>query len=236
MGRRLAPGLVLLALLVPPGAAGGGDLTGRKQSIDARIAGLHDRIARARAREQALGGQIADVTAKIQALERQAVGVSAQLTSLEADLALHRERLARLTALYHLQTRRYQFLRRQYRLAVDRLGARMVDAYETGVPDTIDVIVSATSLSDMLDRFDYANEVGHQDDQIVRAVTQAKGEARSAQLRTGRTRSTVAAETQAVANRAQQVRAVREQLLASGHQLAIARSTKRASLSSLKSA
>jgi assimilatory nitrate reductase catalytic subunit len=165
---------VLLVVLVVAAPAAHGDLYGRKQSLDGRIAGLHDKIAAARAREQALGGQIVDVTARIQSLERRAVGVSARLSSLESDLALHREKLARVTALFRLQARRYGFLRRQYRLAVERLGARMVQAYESGAPDTIDVVVSASSLSEAVDRLEYVDQIGRADGRIVAAVTKVR--------------------------------------------------------------
>src|SRR5205085_3925619 len=145
-----------------------------------------------------------------------------------SDLALHRAKLDRLTALFRLQTRRYEFLRRQYRLSTARLGARIVEAYESGNPDTIDVLVTSSSFTEFLDQLDYVDEIGAQDGRIVLAVRTAKTEARRVRERTRGTRLVVVAETRTVAARADQVRAVRDQLLASGHQLASARGSKRA--------
>src|SRR5437588_10322284 len=103
MLRRLAPLVVALALLVAFAPASAGDFAGRKQSLDARIANLHDKLAREHEREQALGSRLADVNGRIRALEGRVGGVSTRLTALEDDLALHQRKLDRLKELFRLQ-------------------------------------------------------------------------------------------------------------------------------------
>ena len=103
-----------LATLVLAAPAAGDDIVGKKRSIDARIAQLHDSIERTRQREDTLKGEIADVTGRIRVLEGQVGDVSQRLATLEDDLDLHRSRLAKLAELFQLQSERLTFLRREH--------------------------------------------------------------------------------------------------------------------------
>jgi murein DD-endopeptidase MepM/ murein hydrolase activator NlpD len=211
-----------------------GDVYSRKHSVDARISSLHSRIAAARQREQSLTAQITSVTSQIQGLESRVGDVSARLVTLEADLALHRRKLDRLTALFRVETQRYVFLKREYSLALSRLNARLVEIYEGGDVDTLDLLLGATSLSNLLDGIDYVNEVGQQDQHIAASVGNAKVAAKQARERTRKLRIVVAAETRAVAARTEQVRALRDELVSNRQQLLAARSQKRVSLSKVR--
>jgi murein DD-endopeptidase MepM/ murein hydrolase activator NlpD len=223
---------VLAALLLATPAAG--DVYSRKHSVDARLSALQTKIAQAQGRASQLSAEIDSVSSRIHGLEGRVGDVSARLATLEDDLALHRRKLDRLTALFQIETRRYFYLRRQYDLALARLNARLVEVYEQGDIDMVDVVLGATSLSDMLDGFDYVNQVGAQDERIATSVGQAKTAAREARERTRKIRVVVAAETRAVAARAEQVRAFRDQLVADRRELVSARSTKRIGLAKVK--
>src|SRR5918911_4094649 len=83
------------ALLVAAPAAG---------DNSAKIAAIHDRIAAARQKEAALSSQLSSITSQIRSLEGRVGDVSQRLSVLEHDLALHRERLAKLGALFAPQT------------------------------------------------------------------------------------------------------------------------------------
>jgi murein DD-endopeptidase MepM/ murein hydrolase activator NlpD len=226
-------GLVALAALILAAPAAG-DVYSRKHSVDARISTLHARIAAAKQRAQELAAEIDSVNSRIHSLEGRVGDVSARLATLEDDLALHRRKLDRLTVLFQIETKRYVFLRREYSLAVARLNARLVEVYRNGDVDTIDVILAARSLSDLIDGLDYVKEVGAADDRIATSVGRAKGEARDARERTRKLRLVVAAETRAVQARTEQVRAVRDQLVANRSELVAARSTKRVSLDKVR--
>jgi murein DD-endopeptidase MepM/ murein hydrolase activator NlpD len=218
---------VAAAVVAAPAA---GDVYSHKHSVDARLSTLHARIAEAQRTAQELSAQIDSVSSQIQRLEGRVGDVSARLATLENDLALHERKLDRLTTLYGLETKRYLFLRRQYSLALARLNTRLVEVYEQGDVDSVDVILGAGSLSDVVDGLDYLNEVGAADHRIATSVGRAKGAARAARETTRRLRGVVAGETRAVRARAEQVRAVRDQLFSSRRELVAARSTKRVSL------
>jgi murein DD-endopeptidase MepM/ murein hydrolase activator NlpD len=228
----VAVAAAILAIATTPAA---GDVYSRKHSVDARISALHSRIAAAHAREQALAAQIDSVSSQIHGLESRVGDVSARLVTLEADLALHQRKLDRLTALFRLETQRYDFLRREYALALARLNARLVQVYESGEVDTLDVLLASTSIGNVIDGIDYVNQVGEQDRHIATSVGHAKVAAKHARERTKKIRAVVSAETRAVAVRTEQVRSLRDQLVANRSALIGARSQKRVALSQVRS-
>ena len=226
--RRLLPVVVLLLAVAASPASG--DVTSRKQEIDSRLRAVQAKIARAEQREQALAADIASVNQEIRNLASQVGDVSAQLAPLERDLALHKEKLDRLNELYRLQTSRYEFYRKEYNALIDRLGNRLIDIYEGGEPSSLDVLLSAKTFTDLISQADYVNAIVAQDRHIAGQVGTAKQRVRRQRQHTKRFRALAAAETRTIALRAGQVRALRDELLASENRLAAARASKRESL------
>ena len=224
----LAALLVSAAIVATPAAAD--DIYSRKHSVDARLSAVQAKIARTRARARDLSAEISSVSTQIRTLQNRVGDVSVRLATLEADLALHKRKLDRLTALFELETQRYTFLRHEYALALARLNARLVDVYERGDVDTLDVVLGSSNLADLLDGLDYVNQIAAQDQRIATSVGHARDAARAARERTRKVRAVVAAETRAVQVRTEQARAVRDELVANRNQLVSARSTKRISL------
>ena len=225
---RLLPVVVLLLAIVAAPASG--DVVGRKQAIDARLQAVQAKIARAAERERALTADIASVNSQIRGLASQVGVVSVQLAPLERDLALHKEKLNRLNELYRLQTDRFVFYSHEYDVLIERLGNRLIDLYEGGEPGALEVLFSATSFSDLISQADYVDAIGRQDRNIAGQVGTAKQRVHQQREHTKRFRALAAAETRTIAIRAGQVRALRDQLLASKNRLAAARASKRESL------
>ena len=223
-----------MALVGPAGSASA-DLHSRKQSVDSRLSELQGKIGAAKARESALESQISSVSGQIQGLSTQVRDVSARLAVYERDLALHREKLQRLTELFHLQTRRLVFLRAQYATAIERLDRRLVAMYESEDIGTLEVILSSASFSEMLDRLDYIRNVGLEDKVIADSVRDAKTAMRIARVRTRTTKAVVASATRTIAVQTAQVRSARDELLARQSALAASRSRQQGTLSDLRS-
>lgn len=219
--------MLLLAIVAAPAS---GDVVGRKQAIDARLQAVQAKIARAAERERALTADIASVNGQIRGLASQVGVVSVQLAPLERDLALHKEKLNRLNELYRLQTDRFVFYSHEYDVLIERLGNRLIDLYEGGEPGALEVLFSATSFSDLISQADYVDAIGRQDRNIAGQVGTAKQRVHQQREHTKRFRALAAAETRTIAIRAGQVRALRDQLLASKNRLAAARASKRESL------
>jgi len=232
--RLLIPILAVVALATLAGSAAA-DLHSRKQSVDSRLSTLRGKIDAAKARESALESQISSVSGQIQGLNTQVRDVSARLVVYERDLALHREKLQRLTELFKLQTRRLVFLRAQYRTAVERLDLRLVAVYQSGDVGTLEVVLSSASFSDLLDRLDYLQNIGLQDQEIASTVKDAKTAMRVARVKTRKTKAVVASATRTIAAQTAQVRAARDELLARQSALAAAQSRQRGALSDIRS-
>jgi murein DD-endopeptidase MepM/ murein hydrolase activator NlpD len=230
--RRLFPVVVLLLAIAAAPASG--DVVSRKQSIDARLQAVQAKIARAEQRERVLAAEIASVNQEIRGLASQVGDVSARLAPLERDLALHREKLDRLNELYRLQTARFEFFRHEYEALIDRLGNRLIDLYEGGEPGSLEVLLSAQSFTDLISQAEYVDAIGTQDKHIADQVGTAKERVHRQREHTKRFRALAAAETRTIALRAGQVRALRDQLLASENRLAAARAAKRDSLLNVK--
>jgi murein DD-endopeptidase MepM/ murein hydrolase activator NlpD len=197
---------------------------------------VRGKLSEIESREQALTAQLGAVSGEILALERQVGDVSTRLEALEHDLALHRRKLARVTELYVLQTRRLSFLRRQYSTALDRLNRRIVALYQYDDPDAFEVLVSAASFGEVLEQLDFIRSIGKQDREISRSVGRARNEMRVLRKRTRTTKKRVSAVTQVIAVRTAQHRALRERLLARKSGLEVARGVKEGALASLESA
>ncbi len=230
--RRLLPVVVLLLAIVAAPASG--DVSGRKQAIDARLQAVQAKIARAEQRERELAADIASVNNEIRSLASQVGDVSARLAPLERDLTLHKEKLDRLNELYRVQTARFEYYRHEYEVLIDRLGSRLIDLYEQGEAGSLEVLLQAKSFTDLISQAEYVDAIGTQDKRIADQVGTAKQRVHRQREHTKRFRALVAAETRTIALRASQVRALRDELLANENRLAAARVAKRESLRNAK--
>jgi murein DD-endopeptidase MepM/ murein hydrolase activator NlpD len=205
--------LVSLLLLLTAGPAG----------ADERLGVLESRIAAARAQEAQLAGEIDALTSRIRELEAREGDVALRLDALTTDLALHQRRLDKINALFKVQTERLRFLKGQYGTALARANGRLVELYQEGDHSAIEVVLGASSLSEVVDRLDYMQAVAGQDTRIVGQVGEARVELRSARARTAKAQQRVAASTRVIAYRRTQVAALRESLLAGRRSLVAVR-------------
>jgi murein DD-endopeptidase MepM/ murein hydrolase activator NlpD len=228
LARRVA--LLSLVLLCLCGPAGAQTFEQRKQSVDSKITDLNAKIDAAQQREAELSVQIRSVTTKIRALETQVGSIEVRLAALEHNLELHRERLARITELWKLLSKRLEFLRSQYAAAEQRLDLRLIEIYQSEETDTLDVVLSASSFTDILDQLDYMRKLGDQDHRIADEVKRGRDRMRILKERAARQRKLVEAATRIVEARTNEVREVRNQLVARQQGLVTARASKHESL------
>lgn len=232
MARRLA--LCFACTLVLAAPAAGGDIYHRKREIDERISTLNQKIAHARVQTGVLTQQISVVTAKIRALQSDVTQAQSKLNALESQLAVHQQRLNSLNELFVLQTRKLNLLRRAYFVALKRLERRLIESYETPGYDEVDVMLSATSMSNLLDEIEYLHQIENQDKQVSIRLDRARAEMHATRERTRTIKKRVAAETAVVRARTEEQHAVAQALISQQQQLAEARSVKRESLASVK--
>ena len=225
----------LAALLVAVAATpASGDVASRKAAIESRLQRVQAKIAWAQQRESTLATEIASVNEEIRGLASQVGVVSARLEPLERDLELHKEKLARLNELFRLQTQRFHFYRSEYQALTERLGNRLVDLYEQGETSSLEVLFAAKSFNDLIDQAQVVDSLATQDRSIAGQVGSAKERVHAQREHTKKFRSLVAAELRTIAVRTNQVRVLRDQLLANESRLAAARTAKRDALRNVK--
>jgi murein DD-endopeptidase MepM/ murein hydrolase activator NlpD len=220
--------LVLVLAVVAAAPAGADTIVERKQTVDAQIAALGDRVAATQRREASLRAQVESASTEIRALARR-VGDK----PLEHELELRRERLRRLNELFRLQTDRLKLLRRQHAIALRRLGDRVDKLYRQEETDTLSLLLSSTSFTDALDMFDYLRRIADEDRRVANEVGAAKNRVRAQRAETRTTRKRHRQETRAMAVRVGQVRALRDQLAASRSGLVAAQAQRQQDISEL---
>ncbi len=228
---RVLVGVVLAAAVAAP--AFGDDIIAQKQRTDDRIGALQGSLASKQQDEAALRSQIADVTSRIQSLEERVGDVSLHLTTLEHDLDLHRRRLAKLNQLWRLQTDELNRYKRRYAQQLNVLAKRLVTIYEEGTPSTIDFLIGARSITDVLNQADYVTRIGKEDQQIAAQVRSAKLAVNAARVHTVALEARVRGEQRTISARAAQARAVRDALVGARDSLAGTQQQKLVALSKL---
>jgi len=151
------------------------------------------------------------VEAEIQALDirlEQAVeaydGATVRLQTLEGQIRQNQNRLAIAKASYYRAER--------------NLRRRVVALYVDGEQSTLDVMLGATSLDDLLARLDASDRVSHEDARIVSDIIQARGQIAGRERVLEQQRATqkqIVAERQARRDSVQSQLAERQQLAAS---------------------
>jgi murein DD-endopeptidase MepM/ murein hydrolase activator NlpD len=233
MGDRRTKTLVFLALagaalLLTPAATG--------QSLDGKIDALRNQIDSEKQKEGVLSSEIASAGDGIESLEDDISSLTSEVSGLERELASHRSRLASLETRYKTQTRHLGRLERDHDIAQGILEQRLVDLYENGQTGTLEILLGVTSLGDLVQQLDFANDVGRQDRTIALRLQRLEGEMRAARKETAATRKEVAAQTAAIAEKTAAAQAARDSVIARQNALAAAVDEKQALLSDVKGA
>ena len=233
--------LILLALVLALGVAFGvpsalgQSVWEQQQSLDAKIAGLQNEIAGAKHKEGVLTTEISGASSQIDALQGDIGALNAKLVALESDLAEHRSLLAQLQAKYQEQTDNYNRLRRDHRIALDRLEARLVELYETADTSELDVLLQSSSLSALIEQIDYFQTIGEADKQLSDRLAFLSDRMHLARLETAATKRDVAEATAVLAKKTDEQRAARDALVVRQNALAAARANQQSLLASVRS-
>ena len=207
----------------------------QQQSLDSKIAGLQNEIAGAKHKEGVLTTEISGASSQIDALQGDIGALNAKLAALESDLAEHRSRLAQLQATYQEQTDNYNRLRRDHRIALDRLEARLVELYETADTSELDVLLQSSSLSALIEQIDYFQTIGEADKQLSDRLAFLSDRMHLARLETAATKRDVAEATAVLAKKTDEQRAARDALVVRQNALAAARANQQSLLASVRS-
>jgi murein DD-endopeptidase MepM/ murein hydrolase activator NlpD len=235
--RRLPLLALVLALGVAFGvpSALGQSIWDQQQSLDSKIAGLQSEISRAKHKEGVLTTEISSASSQISALQGDIASLTAKVAALESDLAVHRARLEQLKEKYKEQTERYNLLRRDHRIALNRLEARLVELYETADTSELDVLLQSNSLTDLIEQMDYFRTIGDADKQLADHLKTLSDQMHLARMVTASTKRDVAEATAVLARETEKQRAARDALVVRQNALAAARANQRSLLVTVRS-
>jgi peptidoglycan DL-endopeptidase CwlO len=161
----------------------------------------------------------------IESKEAEAQSVLAQIRELDADLGLvidsfnaAQVELDEIKAAQKLNEKRLKIARSNLSSAQGSLQARLIELYQNGSPDLVEIILGSSSLDEILDGIETASRVSSQDAQILGEVRAFRDEIerREAELEKARSRQEqVVAERAARRQEIEAALAERQQLLAS---------------------
>ena len=195
---------------------------------------LAARLAEARERAGALAAQLRAVNERLFAAEGEAARAERRERRLSALLAEGREETARLSAALRRTERRLEAERRRLRRARAALAARLVAIYETGLPDTTDVIFGATGYQDLLTRAGYLEAIADSDRALAERVARAREAVERRLRRVAELRRRALAYEARLAAARERIAAVREAARAAAARLEAVAAERRAALGELR--
>ena len=202
--------------------------------LNRRMTGLREEIESAKAKEGALTEEIEAASQRIEALDGDIGSLETLIGELENKLALMRERLTLLANLEAEQTKDYEHLKRQFRLAQQELEQRLVNLYQNGEADSFEIILQVQNLGDLLDQLEYFDSIGRQDQRITEEIAGLREEMRVARVQTRKTKKKVAEATAAVEQVTDEKKAAQAELIAQQEALAAARANRQSVLAGVK--
>jgi cell wall-associated NlpC family hydrolase len=137
-----------------------GDLQSQIDASRSAAASLQSAIATETTRIQQTAGGLADAQRRLATLEGELSAREAQLRSTQNSLLAARNHLVELE--------------NRLRQASLALAANLVANYEGARPDVVTVILEAHGFSDLLERINFLQRIGHQDAEVLGATRTAR--------------------------------------------------------------
>jgi peptidoglycan DL-endopeptidase CwlO len=203
--------------------------------LQSKIESKKREIARKKGRERVLTTTISSYTHRINLLQGDITTLQARQVRIEADLAAKRAQLARIQD--DLRQERIRIVRLHERLVEARaaLADRLVQLYKADEPDVVTVILESDGFADLLERTEFMQRVSQQDARIIDRVRQAKAESEAAEKRLDALEERQRRVTAQVAQRAEEVEAIKNSLVERQQQYQGVREDKEQALVSTRS-
>jgi peptidoglycan hydrolase CwlO-like protein len=214
----------LLAVLV---ASVGTAAAGRADPLEARL-------ARARDEAGSLSSRLQATTAELGGAEAEAAKAQAHEERLDSMLRQGRERAAELAL--ELRATRHRLALEKARLQRARavLAQRLVSIYESGTPNTADLVLESSDYQDFLARNDYLRAISEADSSLADRVAEVRAAVHRQVLDVGDLKAEAVAYDERLEAAQAEVAAVREAAAAAATRLQALRTSREASLATLK--
>jgi septal ring factor EnvC (AmiA/AmiB activator) len=220
-GALLGALVALVLVLAPPaGAADRGKLEGR--------------LSAGREEASALAAELQASQAELASAEAEAVRAEKHEERLSGLLSEGEAREAQLSEEVTATRRHLAAEKSRLRRSRGALAQRLVDIYETGVPDATSVILGAGDYEELVTRDTYLREINEADTALAHRVGEVRDEVHRQAVLVAAARRKAVAYDERIAAAREEIAAVREAAAASAAHLAAVSGAREASLSQLK--
>ncbi|HEU4706492.1 MAG TPA: transglycosylase family protein [Solirubrobacterales bacterium] len=216
-------GALLAILILAVGTAGATD-----------AGALEAKLAHGRDEASSLSARLQSTTAELGAAEAEAAKAQAHEEKLDGMLQEGRERAAELARRLRATRHRLAVEKARLQRARSVLAARLVAIYESGTPDTADLVLESSDYRDFVARDDYLRTISEADSALADRVAEVRAAVHREVLQVGDLKAeAIAYDEQLEAARAE-VAEVREAARASAARLQALKGSREASLATLK--
>lgn len=214
----------LLAILV---AAVGTADAGKVDALEAKLSHARDEAG-------ALSAQLQSTTAALAAAEAEAAQAKAHEERLSGMLEEGRERVAELTR--ELRTTRHRLAVEKARLQRARrvLADRLVAIYESGTPDTADLVLESSDYQDFVARNDYLRAISEADSSLAERVAEVRAAVHREVLKVGDLKAEAVAYDERLETARSEIAAARAAAEVAAARLQSLSASREASLATLK--
>src|SRR3954466_13072104 len=166
-----------------PLASDGASPQSRLNDVQKKIQATQGRIRRRKGPEAAPTSQISAYNQRIGTLQARIGRLERRQAAVQADLDRKQAELTKLQG--ELRAERRRLVPRRQRLGEARaaLAKRLVELYQTDVPDIVNVVLDAHGFADLLERGEFMQRVSEQDQRIIGIVRSARADATSTEAR-----------------------------------------------------
>lgn len=215
---------LLAALVVTVGSAGAADTS----SLEAKLASARDEAS-------SLSSQLQATTAEIGSAEAEAVKAEKREEELNGLLAEGRERAAELAQKLQQTRRRLAIEKARLRRSRTILARRLVAIYESGTPSTASLVFGSGDYQEFLTRSDYLRAISESDSALADRVAEVRAAVHHQVLQVADLKAEAVAYDERLEAARAEIGAVRAEAEATAGRLAAIKSSREASLATLKS-
>jgi murein DD-endopeptidase MepM/ murein hydrolase activator NlpD len=204
---------LVLWLFLPVFSQGAPTTAAKSAQLQRKIDIARQKIGRRKGTEKVLTRDISVYNRRIDRLEQKIGGLQSREARVQADLDAKRAELGRLQR--DLRSERARLTRLKARLAVakEALGRRLVELYQADAPDLVTVVLNSDGFADLLERGEFLERVGEQDQRILGLVRDAKLEATSTEAKLDKLEKRQKTVTRIVQRRRDEISAIKQGLI-----------------------
>ncbi|MFA4929313.1 MAG: peptidoglycan DD-metalloendopeptidase family protein [Patulibacter sp.] len=148
-----------------------------------KIGSTKDKLGARRSRERKLQQDVQGYSSRIAELQPQIDRLQQRQDAVQADLDVSAQRLGKTQSDLRSERKRLVRLRAKLNESREVLSARLVELYQADKPSIVSVVVNSKGFADLLERGEFLNRIGQQDQRIVRGVKAARVEAIATEAR-----------------------------------------------------